>query len=159
MGNASANVNDRLAAADAAVDAIDRLYKIGREKIRAKVVKDGKLDGELLEREQLAAHALAYVATELFACRQLVAWAKSHPTTETEAIARAFVAEVARGLRSVVWLGATETYPVTDMHVTEADVEETVGLPKIARWADDESSGEAYLALAKAQAAGTNVPA
>ncbi|HEX4448113.1 MAG TPA: acyl-CoA dehydrogenase family protein [Polyangiaceae bacterium] len=152
--------------ARAAVEAIDRLYTLGRERIRARVVKNGALDGAALDREQLAAHALAYVATELAACRQLLAWADAFPGpagaglagAESAAIAQVFVAEVARNLRSVVYLGATETYPISEMMVTPADVAETVGAPSIARWADEESSGDRYIALGRAHAAGALAP-
>ena len=66
--------------------------------------------------------------------------------------------EVARNLRSVVWLGATETYAVSEMLVTPADVAETIGAPAVARWADEESSGERYVALGRAHAAGASAP-
>jgi (2S)-methylsuccinyl-CoA dehydrogenase len=144
--------------ARAAVEAVDRLYAIARERVRGRVVKSGALDGAALDREQLAAHALAYVATDLAACRQLLAWADAFPSAEGAAIAQVFVAEVARNLRSVVWLGATETYAVSEMLVTPADVAETVGAPSIARWADEESSGEKYMALGRAHAAGAAAP-
>ena len=113
--------------ARAAALAIDRLYVIARERVRARVIKNAAIDPAALDREQLAAHALAYVATDLAACRQLLAWADAFPSSETIAIAQVFIAEVARNLRSVVWLGATETYPVSEMLVTPADVAETVG--------------------------------
>jgi (2S)-methylsuccinyl-CoA dehydrogenase len=149
---------DPLGPARTAVEAVDRLYQVGRERVRAHVLKDGRLDGAALEREQLGAHALAYVATDLAACRQLLEWASKHPGSEALAIAQAFVADVTRGLRSVVWLGATETYAVTEMFVTPGDIEATVGAPAVARWADEEASGERYMALARTHAAGGTVP-
>ena len=147
-----------LGSARAAVEAVDRLYATARERVRARVTKNGVLDPAMLDREQLAAHALAYVATDLAACRQLLVWAEGFPAPESAAIAQVFIAEVARNLRSIVYLGATETYPVSEMLVTPADVAETVGAPAIARWADEESSGERYMALGRAHAAGTAAP-
>ncbi len=144
--------------ARAALEAIDRLYAIARARVRARVVKNAVLDAAALDREQLAAHALAYVATDLAACRQLLAWADAFPGPESAAVAQVFVAEVARSLRSVVWLGATETYSVSEMLVTPADVAETVGAAAIARWADEESSGEKYMTLGRAHAAGAVAP-
>ena len=85
-----------------AAQAVDRLYAIARERVRARVTRNGALDTAALEREQLAAHALAYVATDLAACQQLLAWADAFPAPESAAVATAFVAEVARNLRSVV---------------------------------------------------------
>jgi (2S)-methylsuccinyl-CoA dehydrogenase len=141
-----------------AVQAVDRLYSIARDRVRARVSKNGALDPAALDREQLAAHALAYVATDLAACRQLLAWADAFPSPAGAAIAQAFIAEVARNLRSVVWLGATETYPVSEMLVTPADVAETVGTASVARWADEESSGDRYMTLGRAHAAGDAAP-
>ncbi len=70
---------EALAIARKAVEAISRLYDTAGERIRARVVKNGALDGAALDREQLAAHALAYLATELAACRQLLVWADGFP--------------------------------------------------------------------------------
>jgi (2S)-methylsuccinyl-CoA dehydrogenase len=141
-----------------AVEAIDRLYLVAHERLRSRTVKGGKLDNAALDREQLAAHALAYVATDLAACRQLLAWAERHPGAEARAIAQVYIAEVARSLRSVVWLGATETYAVAEMHVTPADIEATVGAGPVVRWADEESAGDRYIALARAHAGGGVAP-
>ena len=76
---------DPLSAAHTAVGAIDRLYRVARERLRERVVHAGVLDAVALDREQLAAHALAYVATDLAASRQLLAWASNYPTAETRA--------------------------------------------------------------------------
>jgi (2S)-methylsuccinyl-CoA dehydrogenase len=149
---------ETLATARKAVEAIGRLYDIARERIRARVVKNGALDAAALDREQLAAHALAYVATDLAACRQLLVWVDGFPGPESAAIAQVFIAEVTRNLRSIVYLGATETYAVSELLLTPADIAETVGAVSIARWADEESSGDRYLALGRAHAAGTTAP-
>jgi (2S)-methylsuccinyl-CoA dehydrogenase len=156
MSNASNS--DSLSSARAAVEAIDGLYRVARERLRAKVVVAGALDGGALEREQLAAHALAYVATDLAACQKLIEWAEKHPGEGSRAVAQAYVADVARGLRSVVFLGATETYAVTEMSVTPADIEATVGAPAIARWADEQAGGDRYVAIARAHAGGQTIP-
>jgi (2S)-methylsuccinyl-CoA dehydrogenase len=149
----AAGAVDLLESARQAVDAIDRLYGIALERVRLRVVKGGRLDNVALDGNQLAAHALAYVATDLAACRQLFAWASGHPTAEARAIARAFIAEVARSLRSDVSLGATETYAPAEMDISPADIEATVGSAVVARWADEESAGDRYVALARADAA------
>ena len=156
MSNAS--TVDPLSSARAAIEAVDGLYRVARERLRARVVVGGALDGAALDREQLAAHALAYVATDLAACRQLVEWAAKHPGTGARAVAETYVADVARGLRSVVWLGATETYAVTEMHVTPDDVKASVGAPAVARWADEQAGGDKYVELARAHAGGAAIP-
>jgi (2S)-methylsuccinyl-CoA dehydrogenase len=145
---------DPLESARQAIDAIDRLYRIALERVRLRVTKGGRLDNIALDREQLAAHALAYIATDLAACRQLLAWASIQPMAEARAIARVFVAEAARSLRCDVSLGATETYATAEMDVSPADIEATVGSSVVARWADEESAGDRYVALARAYAAG-----
>src|SRR5882672_10492981 len=155
---ATAAVVDPLESARRAVDAIEGLYDIALERVRGRVAKGGALDNAALDREQLAAHALAYVATDLAASRQLLAWASRHPTDDAYAVARVFIAEVARGLRTAVWLGATESYATAEMHVTPADIEATVGAAAVARWADEESAGDRYVALARVHSEGVSAP-
>ena len=159
-GGARAAVSggDPLRTAREAALAIERLYAFARERLRGRVLRGGTVDPAALDADQLAAHALAYVATDLAASEQILAWAERYPTAETHAIARVFIAEVTRELRSAVWLGATEAYPVSEMHVTPAEVEASVGSPAIARWADEESAGDRYTALARTHAAGAAIP-
>jgi (2S)-methylsuccinyl-CoA dehydrogenase len=147
-----------LVPAHRAADAIERLYGIALEKLRARVARSGALDPAALDREQLGAHALAYVATELASARQLLEWAAADGTDESQAVAAAYVAEVSRSLRSTVWLGATESYAVVELHITPSDVAATVGAAGVARWADEASSGEHYIALAHAHARGAVAP-
>jgi (2S)-methylsuccinyl-CoA dehydrogenase len=154
----SAAAVDSLEPSRRTVDAIDRLHGIALGRLRDRVTTGGALDNAALDRDQLAAHELAYVATDLAASRQLLAWASKHPTDEACAVARVFIAEVARGLRSAVWLGPTETYATTEMHVTPSDIESTVGAAVVARWADEESAGDRYVALARAHTAGMAAP-
>ncbi|MGH7269538.1 MAG: acyl-CoA dehydrogenase family protein, partial [Polyangiaceae bacterium] len=66
-------VNESWAPAREAVEAIAGLYEIARERLRSRVLLNGKLSAAALDREQLAAHALAYVATDLAACLQVLA--------------------------------------------------------------------------------------
>ncbi len=135
-----------------AVRAIEQLYATARDRLRARVVRDGALDAAALETFQIAAHGLAYMATELAACRQLLWWANgaAKGRGETEcAIANAYIAEVTRSLRTSLWLGPTETVGVSELALSHGDIEHTVGTFAIARWADDESSGDYYLALAR----------
>jgi (2S)-methylsuccinyl-CoA dehydrogenase len=153
-------VSDRepLQRARDATGAIGKLVASARERLRCHVLRGGVVDPSALDRHQLAAHALAYVATDLAAAERLLAWASSYATAEAIAVAQVFVAEVARDLRSVVCLGATETYPVSDLLVGAAEVEASVGAGSIARWADEESGGDRYVALAGAHAAGAILP-
>src|SRR4051812_38900564 len=85
--------------APSAISAIERLYTMARDRVRARVVEGGKLAADKLDREQLAAHAVAYLATELEASRQIVAWASKVKGAHEQRIADAYVAELARALR------------------------------------------------------------
>src|SRR4051812_40462038 len=60
--------------ARAVVDQAEQLYAQTRAAVRARCVKDGRLSGGLLEQQQPAAHALAYMAAELEAARQMLAY-------------------------------------------------------------------------------------
>ena len=135
-----------------ALGALERLYAIARDRVRARVVQGGVLDAGRMDAHQLGAHALAYLATELAACKQLARWAGETAVTggtlETR-IATVYVADVVRSLRSGLDLGATESYGPAEMFLTPADLEQTVGRFAVARWADEESSGEAYVSLAR----------
>jgi (2S)-methylsuccinyl-CoA dehydrogenase len=149
---------DVLGPARHAADAVERLVGLALERLRARIAHGGTLDSAALDREQLGAHALAYVATELAAGRQLLAWASADGGSESQAVAGAYVAELARSLRSGIWLGATESYSVAEMHLTPVDITATVGATGVARWADEECSGEHYVALARAQSSGAVAP-
>ena len=63
-----------------AVDAANALLARAKAGVFAKVTKDGKVSAGLIEREQFAAHGLAWIATYVEALRQLSAYA--HRMTE-----------------------------------------------------------------------------
>jgi (2S)-methylsuccinyl-CoA dehydrogenase len=141
--------------AAAAILAIERLYAIARERVRARVAEGGKLQAAKLDAEQLAAHALAYLATELEAARQIQAWrarvvASGEGSEAREApIADAYVAELTRALRGGVDLGQTELVALAELGITDADVAQTIAAPAVAAWAESHASGAAYLAIAR----------
>lgn len=58
------------------VDAIDRLYTLTHDKLKQRVTNNGKIDGKKLDQLQVPTHGLAYLKTELEACRQLLAWSE-----------------------------------------------------------------------------------
>ncbi|MBV8778159.1 MAG: acyl-CoA dehydrogenase, partial [Alphaproteobacteria bacterium] len=59
----------------AALVAAEGLLARGQANLAARVTRDGAVDARRLETEQLAAHALAWVATYVAALRQLREWA------------------------------------------------------------------------------------
>jgi (2S)-methylsuccinyl-CoA dehydrogenase len=66
---------DLLALSDEAVNAADRLLAAARAAVFARVSKDGKPLAALIEKEQFAAHGVAWLATYVEALRQLAAYA------------------------------------------------------------------------------------
>lgn len=135
--------------APSAISALERLYAIARDRVRARVVVGDKLASDRLDKEQLAAHAVAYLATELEASRQIAAWAARVGGAHERRIADAYVAELTRSLRGGVDLGQTELIPLSELGVTGADVAATIGEAKVAAWAEDRTSAASYLAIAE----------
>src|SRR3954470_19392029 len=62
--------------ARAAVGAMDALLADATRAVRARVAAEGRISGKLLDREQRAAHGLAWFATYTEALRQLAAYAE-----------------------------------------------------------------------------------
>ena len=59
-----------------ALAAVEALYKEALASLRAqRNFRDGKIADDLLEREQHAAHGLAWLATYVEACREMVGYA------------------------------------------------------------------------------------
>ena len=61
---------------DQAAEAATKLRDRAVEAVAAKVASGGKIDGAALEREQHAAHGLAWIATYVEALRQLASYAR-----------------------------------------------------------------------------------
>jgi (2S)-methylsuccinyl-CoA dehydrogenase len=138
-----------------AIAALERLYAVARERVKARVTVDGKISSAKLDEEELAAHALAYLATELHAARELFGWAgrvsKSGEGGEYERlIADTYLAELTRSLRGGVDLGQTETIALSELGLDAAAVTESIGRPDIAAWADTHTSAARYRELAEA---------
>src|SRR5437868_3538624 len=87
-----------------AIEAVEALYQRALPKIKAEVTVNGKLSGDRLNHCQLGAHALAYLATELNACKQLAAWATQIGDEWSHDVAAAYIGEAARSLRAGVEL-------------------------------------------------------
>jgi (2S)-methylsuccinyl-CoA dehydrogenase len=67
---------DLVELAQAATGALDALLADAVRKVREKVVVEGRVVGKILDREQRAAHGLAWLATYVEAVRQLTAYAE-----------------------------------------------------------------------------------
>jgi len=75
--------NELLATLSQAVDAADALFADARRAVAEKVVRDGRANPRLVDREQRATHGLAWFATYVEAIRQLVAYTQRLTAADT----------------------------------------------------------------------------
>jgi (2S)-methylsuccinyl-CoA dehydrogenase len=137
------------------VDAIAELYARSLAKLRAQVTESGKLNRGKLEGRQVAAHALAYLATELEAARQMAAWSERVGGDYERRIAAAYIGEVARGVASAIDLGPCESVDIHELGITGDDLDKTVRAPNVLAFISEHARSEQYVAIAKhAQEAG-----
>ncbi len=138
------------------VEAIEALYQRALGRLRETLSEKGRISGGKLNARQLGAHGLAYLGTELEACRQLAAWSERVGGELEGRIARAYVSGVARGVRGGIDLGACEIVPLKDLGLTEEDLAATVLTPEVQAFCDEHGSADALVAIARiAQAQGT----
>ncbi|MBT8470520.1 MAG: hypothetical protein KJN97_17370, partial [Deltaproteobacteria bacterium] len=90
------------------IEAIEAVYQRAHDNVKARVSEGDRISAKKLNAHQLAAHAVAYLATELEACRQLAAWADRVGGEYEGKVARAYIGEVARSIVGGVDLGACE---------------------------------------------------
>jgi (2S)-methylsuccinyl-CoA dehydrogenase len=144
--------------ASIALDALGRLYDAARERVKARVSENGKVSAKLLDQEQLAAHALAFLASERQAAQRLRVWAEAIVTDAGPGAASAeledlvyevYVAELVRSLRGGVDLGQTELVGLAEMGIGDAAVNETIGAVDVAHWADERTAAKHYLRIAE----------
>lgn len=132
-----------------AVSAIAALYEKARRHVRELVIDGDRIASKKLDRHQLAAHALAYLKTELEASRQIVAWAERVGGELEARIAGAYVGELCRTLRGGVDLGACEHIALSELGIGENDVAETLLSPAVVAISTKYASGDALVALAQ----------
>ena len=72
----STSIPDLITLLEAAAKAASGLRDRARDAVAAKVSQGGKIDGEALERQQHAAHGLAWIATYAEALNQLASYAR-----------------------------------------------------------------------------------
>ncbi|MFO0571799.1 MAG: acyl-CoA dehydrogenase family protein [Polyangiaceae bacterium] len=131
------------------VEAIAELYQRARKRVRTHVVEGGKISARLLDRHQLAAHALAYLATEVEAARQLVAWSERVGGELERRIAGCYVGELCRSLVGGVDLGACESIGLGQLWLEHDDVRDTLLAPSVLALAERYGSGDAVCELAR----------
>lgn len=131
------------------VRALEELYGRALEAMRAKLGDEARPSAKRLDEEQLGAHALAYLATELEACRQLEAWATTLGGEHELQIAASYIGSLALGLRGGIDLGPCETISLRELGLDEADLEATLDQPKVQRACAALASESVYLELAR----------
>ena len=77
-------LSDLLSLCAEAESAADRYETVAREAVRRLIAPQGKVDANLLEREQFAAHGFAWIATYVSAIRQMRRWAEASAGGELE---------------------------------------------------------------------------
>lgn len=135
-----------------ALHAVEELYRHALERVLARVTDNGRVSSELLDRHQLGAHALAYLATELEAARQLVAWLErleehNRAGDLERRIAAAYVGQLCRELAGGVDLGATENIALSDMFVDSELVVKILMDPAVRSVSERHASGAAVAEL------------
>ena len=69
------------------IEAIDGLYQRAHDNVKALVFEGDRISAKKLNANQLAAHAVAYLATELEACRHRP-WSRERSTQRDRSIVR-----------------------------------------------------------------------
>ncbi|MCC5958801.1 MAG: acyl-CoA dehydrogenase family protein [Rhodobacteraceae bacterium] len=69
-------LDDLLALTKAALSPVEDAFAQAKDNMRARVAPAGKVDAALLEQDQYAAHALAWLATYVESLRQMQGWAE-----------------------------------------------------------------------------------
>ncbi len=133
----------------AVVDAIGRLYEIAHKRLKERVSDGGKISSKKLDQLQVPAHALAYLATELEACKQLLAWSERVGGAYEKQIAATYIGDVGRSLRAHIDLGACEQVGIAEIGITAQDLAETILRPDVAQLCDEHASAEKYIAIAR----------
>jgi (2S)-methylsuccinyl-CoA dehydrogenase len=136
---AGALLPDLLPLTAKAVDAANTLLAKAKTGVLASVSKDGKVSAALIEREQFAAHGLAWAATYVEALRQLSAYAHRMSGEgrfgEFEAlIVQAAFGEYLSQMAGGIPMSQGETVRPRDLGLTEADIAafETPAVKKLA---------------------------
>ena len=131
------------------IEAIERIYQRAHDNVKAIVTEGERISAKKLNANQLSAHAVAYIATELEACRQLAGWAERVGGDYEGKVARAYVGEVARSLLGGVDLGPCENISLAELGITEGDLRETLLQPQVLAFSSENSNGQVYLEIAE----------
>jgi len=133
-----------------ALDALDELYTVAERHVHGLGTQDGRISSRALERHQLAAHALAYLATEREASRQLVDWCERVGGDLERRIAGCYIGELVRALAGGIDLGPCESIGLGELGIGPAELERTLQRGDVRSIAERWGSGAALCQLARA---------
>ena len=124
--SASSRIADLIPLLESTAEAANAFRDRARDAVAGKVTKDGKIDGEAIEREQHAAHGLAWIATYAEALTQLASYARRMSDEgrfgEMEALlAQIGAAEYAAQLYGGVVMSQGEIARAHELGVSEKD--------------------------------------
>ena len=156
----SGHLADLLPLLEATAEAAKALCDRAIEAVAAKVSKDGKIDNAALEREQHAAHGLAWVATYAEALNQLANYARHMADDgrfgETEALlSQISAAEYAAQLFGGVVMSQNETVRMHELGLTQEQHVAilTPQVQKLLKGTTPETRGRAAKLIREAQGA------
>ncbi|MCU0691441.1 MAG: acyl-CoA/acyl-ACP dehydrogenase [Polyangiaceae bacterium] len=132
-----------------ALEALDKLFRSALPRVRAMVSEQGTISTHLLNDHQLAAHALAYLRTDIEACRQLAGWAQRVGTAHERALAEAYVGETLRSVVGGIALGPAEHVALSELGITQKELQQTVLEPNLRAWAEEVASSTVLVRLGK----------
>ncbi len=129
MADDASPSEDLLPLCAAAVGSCDNLLHAARRAVSAKVFRDGKIDGQALEREQFAVHGFAWLATYVEALRQMLGWgerlAASGDWGELESLTlRAAFGEYLSQIKGGMAMSQTEIVRLADLGLDQGDMHE-----------------------------------
>ncbi|MEZ4224019.1 MAG: acyl-CoA dehydrogenase family protein [Polyangiaceae bacterium] len=135
--------------------ALQSLYERAEQQVLARTAEGGRIASKRLDAEQLAAHALAYLGTELTAARQLTSWLarleeRGRASEVEKRIVGVYVGELVRNLRGGIDLGPCESIALAELGIDAQTLQTTIGNPEVVAFADRYANGASVCALARA---------
>ncbi|MEW6775525.1 MAG: acyl-CoA dehydrogenase family protein [Bdellovibrionota bacterium] len=137
------------AAAQGLLSELEKLFGKAKNAVKAKVSKGGKPDAGLIDQNQIPAHGLAGLATELEAARQITEWAGRVGGDLEALMARAVLSQVARHFTAEVSLSQMERIPVSQIGLSDEDVSAFKKNPAVAAFLAKGDRPEDFAEIAK----------
>ena len=128
---------DLLTLTAAALPRLQALVAGGRQALRERVLRGGKLDAGLLETHQYGAHALAWLATYVEALRQLQGWAAGLQGEGRFGEIEALILQIGFGeylaqIRGGIAMSQGEVARLADLGLADPGLEAAVAGPEVA---------------------------